>query len=94
MTGENPEIFIREPGGQDASKTNTVLLLDQNLRFLAFGSKALDAYYEDNKDGAHLLIEKFKMGLHQNEVGGVPHATALNGLILHYCYIDLFWYLI
>jgi hypothetical protein len=53
--------------------------LDQNSRFLAFGSKALDAYYEDNKDGTHLLFEKFKMGLHQNDDGGEPQAESLNG---------------
>jgi hypothetical protein len=85
VTGENPEIFVREPGGQDATKTNTVLLLDQNFGFLAFGSKALDAYYEDNQDGAHLLIEKFKMGLHHNEDEGEPQATALNGRICAFC---------
>jgi hypothetical protein len=73
------EICIKEPGGQDATKTNTVLLLDRDLRFKAFGSKALDAYYEDSEDGAHLLFEKFKMGLHQNESETVPQATALNG---------------
>ena len=78
-TGETPEICIREPGGQDASKTNTALLLDQNSKFLAFGSKALEAYYDDNKDGTHLLFEKFKMRLHQNEDGGEPQALALNG---------------
>jgi hypothetical protein len=83
------EICIKEPGGQDATKTNTVLLLDRNLRFKAFGSKALDAYYEDNAGGADLLFEKFKMGLHQNDSDTVPQATALNG-----CFFEAFlcWY--
>ncbi len=88
------EICIKEPGGQDATKTNTALLLDRNLRFKAFGSKALDAYYEDNEDGTHLLFEKFKMGLHQNDSDTVPQATALNGCFLKHYFVGIFGCLI
>ena len=55
------EIHIKEPGGQEAGKINTVLLLKKNQEFNAFGSKALNTYFEDNFDGQDLLFEKFKM---------------------------------
>jgi hypothetical protein len=51
------EICIKEPGGQDTTKTNTVLLLGINLRFKAFGSKILDAYYEVNERSSFLVRE-------------------------------------
>ena len=69
------EIYTREPGGQDADKTDTVLLLDKNKEFKAFGSKALDAYFDNNHGGQDLLFEKFKMGLYEDQT----HAKALNG---------------
>jgi hypothetical protein len=73
------EIHTKEPGGQDAGKTNTVLLLNKECEFKAFGSRALDEYFEDNCDGQDLLFEKFKMGLHGNDGSLAPQATALNG---------------
>ncbi len=45
------EIHIKMPGGQEAGKTNTALLLDQQGKFVAFGRQALDAYFEDNNGG-------------------------------------------
>ena len=69
------EIHIKEPGGQDSSKTNTALLLNKDGVFKAFGSKALDAYFEDNSEGQDLLFEKFKMGLHFK----LANTKALNG---------------
>jgi hypothetical protein len=74
------EIHIKMPGGQEAGKTNTALLLDQQGKFVAFGSQALDAYFEDNNGGTDLLFERFKMGL-DNSQGNVStiNATALNG---------------
>jgi hypothetical protein len=66
-------------------KTNTTLLLDRHYKFKAFGSRALDAYYEDNEGGALLLFEKFKMGLHHNDDSSEPKATALNGCALMVC---------
>ncbi len=57
------EIHTKEPGGQDAGKTHTVLLLDRNEQCLLFGSKALDAYYNENHNATNLLFKKFKMNL-------------------------------
>jgi hypothetical protein len=71
------EIHIKMPGGQEAGKTNTALLLDQQGKFVAFGSQALDAYFENNNDGTDLLFERFKMGLENSQ--GTTNATALNG---------------
>jgi hypothetical protein len=74
------EIIVKEPGGQEAIKTNTVLLLDRNQKFMAFGSKALDSYFNDNKECTDLLFEKFKMILLNSRTGCEPLATALNGM--------------
>jgi hypothetical protein len=74
------EIHIKMPGGYDADKTNTVLLLDQQENFVAFGSRALDAYFEDNNDGQDLLFERFKMGLDCSQGNVQTNATALNGI--------------
>jgi hypothetical protein len=75
------EIHTKEPGGQDAVKTKTVLLLDHKKEFLSFGSKALDAYYNDNHNATDLLFEKFKMNLNTegNDRTIKRHAWALNG---------------
>ena len=73
------EIVCKEPGGQDALKTQTALLLDKGLNFLAFGSKALDMFYE--RDDGHLLFEKFKMDLHGLHSLNVS-SSALNGYVL------------
>ena len=67
------------PGGQEAGKTNTALLLDQYGNFVAFGSRALDAYFEDNNDETDLLFERFKMGLDCSQGNVNTDATALNG---------------
>ena len=73
------EIHVKEPGGQEAKKTNTALLLDRNKTFRSFGSKALKDYYDDNKDGTDMLFDKFKMNLHDSDAEE-PIATALNGI--------------
>ena len=73
------EIHTKEPGGQDAGKTQTVLLLDHKMQFLSFGSKALDAYYNENHNATDLLFEKFKMALDTSNGKIKGHATALNG---------------
>ena len=73
------EIHTKEPGGQEAGKTNTVLLLNKDQEFKAFGSKALDAYFEDNCEGQDLLFEKFKMNLHCQDENITMQAKALNG---------------
>ncbi len=44
--------------------------------FIAFGSKALDLYYQQ-QDG-FLLFDKFKMGLHRSDIRN-SMAIALNG---------------
>jgi hypothetical protein len=76
LTGE---IHTKEPGGQDAGKTRTVLLLDHNKQFLSFGSTALHAYYNENHNKADLLFEKFKMNLDTSNGNINARATALNG---------------
>ena len=73
------KIHTKEPGGQGAGKTNTVLLLNKDQEFKAFGSKALDAYFEDNCEGQDLLFEKFKMNLHCQDENITMQAKALNG---------------
>ncbi len=73
------EIHTKEPGGQDAGKTQTALLLDRNMQFISFGSKALDAYYNENHSATDLLFEKFKMALDTSNGKIKEHATALNG---------------
>ena len=76
----NPEeIKILEPGGQEPGKTHTILLLDGNGNFKAFGSKAHEDYYDCDEQG--LLFEKFKMFLHDAHAGP-PQAVALNGRAL------------
>ena len=82
------EIHAKEPGGQEAGKTNTVLLLDQHGKFVAFGSKALKSYFENNHEGSDLLFEKFKMCLHGNKGDQVTQATALNGNFLGIIFFD------
>jgi hypothetical protein len=74
------EIHIKMPGGQDAGKTNTALLLDQQGNFVAFGSQALDAYFEDNNGQNDLLFERFKMGLDNSQGTVNTNAIALNGM--------------
>jgi hypothetical protein len=76
------EIYVKMPGGEGADKTNTALLLDQQGNFVAFGSRALDAYFEDNNDGKNLLFERFKMGLDCSQGNVQTNATALNGIYL------------
>jgi len=72
------EIQVHMPGGQEAGKTNTSLLLDPQGNFLAFGSKArVDYYMHDEKGG--MLFEKFKMRLNDKHNGAEPSAQALNG---------------
>jgi len=53
------------------------LLLDQQGKFLAFGSKAREDYYHHDESG--LLFENFKMRLHDDHRGSEPMAFALNG---------------
>jgi hypothetical protein len=67
------------PGGQDECKTNTALLLNSQEKFVAFGIRALDVYFEDNHDGTDLLFERFKMGLHCSQDSINIDAKALNG---------------
>ena len=72
------EIKANTPGGQEPGKTNTSLLLDQDGKFVEFGSKARDAYYEyDDKGG--MLFETFKMRLGDKHSVAEPLAYALNG---------------
>ena len=73
------EIHTKEPGGQDAVKTQTVLLLDHKKQFLFFGSKALDEYYNENHNATDLLFEKFKMNLDTSKGHIKAQAAALNG---------------
>jgi hypothetical protein len=73
------EIHIKMPGGRDAGKTNTALLLDQHGHFVAFGSGALDAYFENNHDETDLLFERFKMRLAGGQDDVQTDAIALNG---------------
>ena len=74
--GISEEIICREPGGQEAKKAPTVLLLDQQKKFVAFGARAQERYYES--DYSLLLFERFKMNLHRLETISAM-ATALNG---------------
>ena len=67
------------PGGQDAGKTNTALLLDQQVNFVAFGNQALDTYFDNNHGGTDLLFERFKMDLDCSQGNIKTDATALNG---------------
>jgi hypothetical protein len=62
------------------SKRHTSLLLDQQGKFLAFGSKAREDYYEHDESG--MLFENFKMRLHDDHRGSEPMAFALNGKTL------------
>ncbi len=55
----------------------TSLLLCKQGKFLAFGSKAREEYYEHDESG--MLFEKFKMRLHDDHRGSEPMAFALNG---------------
>ena len=90
----NSEIICKEPGGQEARKAPTVLLLDHLGGFQAFGSKALDLYYGGVDDyvlcnygnGGHMLFEKFKMVLNSSDVQTYK-TPALNGVI---CRSNLF----
>jgi hypothetical protein len=82
------EIICKEPGGQEAKKAPTVLLLDHLGQFQAFGSKALDLYYGGEEgyvccnygDGGNMLFEKFKMVLNSSD-SQTYKAPALNGVI-------------
>ena len=70
-------IVCKEPGGQDATKTATSILLGSDMRFKKFGNAARRQYYED-ADTSTLLCENFKMRLH--DVGSGPKmTTAANG---------------
>ena len=82
------EIICKEPGGQEARKAPTLLLLDNLGRFQAFGSKALDLYYGGDDgyvfcnygDDGNMLFEKFKMVLNSPDI--LTYKTpALNGNI-------------
>ncbi len=74
------EIYVKEPGGQEVGKTNTALLLDEDGKFIAFGSKALNTYFEDNHNATDLLFERYKLGLDSSQGNSIAtHATALNG---------------
>ncbi len=55
----------------------TSLLLCKQGKFLAFGCKAREDYYEHDESG--MLFEKFKMRLHDDHRGLEPIAFALNG---------------
>ncbi len=58
----------------------TSLLLCKQGKFLAFGCKAREDYYEHDESG--MLFEKFKMRLHDDHRGSEPIAFALNGKTL------------
>jgi len=58
----------------------TSLLLCKQGKFLAFGSKAREDYYEHDESG--MLFENFKMRLHDDHRGSEPMAFALNGKTL------------
>ena len=80
------EIICKEPGGQEARKAPTVVLLDNQGNFKAFGSNALDLYYGGDDGyvfcnyGANgdMLFEKFKMVLNSADVRSYK-TPALNG---------------
>jgi molecular chaperone DnaK (HSP70) len=75
------QIICKEPGGQDAKKTATSVLLDSAGNLKSFGFKARNDYYEeydgDGEPSRDLLFEKFKMQLHESSQRS-PQATAQN----------------
>lgn len=72
----NPdEIFSKQPGGQEAGKTHSSILLSADQKFIAFGSKAREEYFEHDERG--LFFENYKMGL-DDDLGSAPSAIALN----------------
>jgi hypothetical protein len=80
------EIICMEPGGQEARKAPTVVLMDNQGKFKAFGSNALDLYYGGDDgyvfcnygENGYMLFEKFKMVLNSSDIRSYK-ATALNG---------------
>jgi hypothetical protein len=84
------EIQIKMPGEQDADTVHTALLLDKQGIFVAFGKRALDAYFEDNHCGSYLLFERFKMGLQCSQCLVQILATALNSIFSVFSGIDKF----
>jgi hypothetical protein len=73
------DVVVKEPGGQEAKKTLTNVLLAPDGTFKAFGTKARDDFYES--DCSDLFFEKFKMQLHDSSTrGGTPMATACSGV--------------
>jgi hypothetical protein len=69
------DIESKEPGGQEARKTLTNLLLDDNGDFKSFGFRARRDYFE-NETGA--FFANYKMVLNESSTGG-PQVKALNG---------------
>ncbi len=82
------EIICKEPGGQEAKKAPTVMLLDSQEEFKAFGSKALDVYYTGDDgfmfcnygESGYLLVEKYKMALNSADIQAYT-TPATNGQI-------------
>ena len=72
------EIVSKQPGGQEAGKTHSSILLDRNQKFIAFGSKAREGYFELDEENGGLFFENYKMGL-DDDLGSAPQARALNG---------------
>ena len=65
------DIESKEPGGQEARKTLTNLLLDDNGNFKSFGFRARRDYFE-NQSGA--FFANYKMVLNESSAGG-PQAS-------------------
>jgi hypothetical protein len=70
----DPDIIVKEPGGQEAAKTLTNVLLDSRGNFQSFGKQARKEHYED---GTGLFFENFKMQLHES--ARRPTATSASG---------------
>lgn len=74
-------IEAREPGGQQARKTLTCLLLDERGDFVNFGDAARQQYYEDHEESPGLLLfTNYKMHLHSAD-SSAPVTKASNGVL-------------
>ena len=70
------DIESKEPGGQEARKTLTNLLLDNQGNFKSFGFRARRDYFE-NEEGA--FFSNYKMVLNESAAGRAPTVLASNG---------------
>ncbi len=83
-----------EPGGQEARKAPTVVLMDNQGKFKAFGSNALDLYYGGDDgyvfcnygENGDMLFEKFKMKFNSSDIRSYK-TPALNGEFFGFEYI-------